>query len=114
MNSPVAAQIAEIEARMPDERDPEKFARLRSAAATLRFVERHAAGLRTLVSYLRRVGQEAGAVSWEELMPTPAEAAAILDAPGVKDVLREFPGARIIGVTEAAPIAAAVPEDETV
>ena len=113
MNSPVAAQIAEIEARLPAERDAEKFARLRSAATTLRFIESHAAGLRTLVSYLRRVGQEAGAVSWEDLMPTPAEAAAILEAPGVRDVLREFPGARIIGVTEPAPAAADVPEEET-
>lgn len=110
--APLAEQIAAIERLMPNETDAHAFDCLRFASVTLRFLSEWADPLRSLVSYLRRVGPAAGAIRWEDLMPSEAEAAAIIAAPGVAELLREFPGARIVGVTEAAPIAAPEPRDE--
>lgn len=104
--APIAAQIADLERRLTAETDPEAFDRLRSAIASLRLIERHADGLRALISWLRRQQQAAAAVAWEQ-GPGPAEAAALLAAPGVQAVLEAFPGAVIVAATDPVRVPAA-------
>lgn len=66
---------------------------LEDAVATLRFVERHAAGLRALAHYLIAAGVRPGADLPE---PTSDERAALLAHPAVRALLEAWPDAETI------------------
>lgn len=122
---PIADQIAEVEreigyrervypnwvdaGRLSHDKAALHFNRMRAAAATLRAVQRHADGLRALISYLGRVRGDAAAVVWDDHMPGAAEASALLEAPGVKELVAAFPDSTL---TAIAPAPAAPPEPD--
>ena len=78
------------EGRIKPETAAVKLRDLRAAAATLRFMAGHAAGLRTLAQFLVNTG--AG------VEPTPDERAALLAHPAVQAVLDAWPEAEAVGI----------------
>lgn len=77
-----------------------KLRTLRAAAATLRFMETHATGLRALAHFVRSTAPG------EAPIPTTDERAALLAHPGVQAVLDAWPDAELVGIGGAEPIEA--------
>ena len=112
---PIGQQIAEVRRELAERRD--RYAReirfnlldptsanmrnrdLMAVLATLAAVERHAEGLRLLITYLIR--NDGAAVP-----PDDGERAAILAHPAVRSVMESWPDGRVV-ITEPAPMVAA-------
>ncbi len=83
--------------RLREETAQRKLALMKDAADKLRFLERHAAGLRALAHFLLASGATP--------LPTDAERDALLAHPGVKALLEVWPEAevRILGLDAPLP-----------
>ena len=86
------------ERRLKADTAAKKLATMRDAERSLRFIARHAVGLRALAAFL--IATPAGSPP----IPTEAERAALLAHPAVKALLEVWPDAEV-SIFQAAPIA---------
>lgn len=114
---PIADQLAEVERevrdrerRYPDrvargrlkpETAERKLAEMRAVAATIRFISRHAAGLRELVTALRLIDADTDPAAVAEMSDEMRQA--LLAVPAVAAVLEEWPEAELVGIRPTAP-----------
>lgn len=93
--------------RLTPEVAERKLTQLSAAAATMRIIVEHAAGLRALIAYLRRkAASDAPAAH-----PDAEDSAALLAHPAVAAVVVAFPDAVLLGIEPVA--ATSAPDDDS-